>query len=123
MTTSSTEHRLTVRASDEAGHTTDNPSSDDILRMVDALGPKNTYLLIEKFSPSESSFGLDGFAQTATPLPDSDEWAVEYRKGTEHFQAFTKDREKAKAFLVAYNKGDSDWEEQFDWALLMTHDG
>src|SRR3954451_20975159 len=67
-----------LRATNEAGGTYDDPSEKQLRELIDALGPGNAFLIVERLEPGRAGH----FMQTVMGSEDAP-WVLECREGAQ----------------------------------------
>ena len=104
-----------LRATNEAGQTYDDPSSERLFDLISVLDDDNTFVIVDRLSdPSGNSY-----AQTMRSIIDGT-YLVEYQDGSldEHYSCDGVDCTTAHGFISGWAFDVPGWREQVSWSRV-----
>ena len=102
----------TLRATNEAGETYDDPSEFRLLTLLEELGSGNSFLIVERLEPERPN----SFMQALMGADDA-AWILEYREGAQetHHSTSLDSLRAVHAVLIGWAFEMLGWRDGLDW--------
>jgi hypothetical protein len=103
-----------LRVETADGARCDDPPSERLFELLDALCPGNQYLILDRLGAPNDEYYMQVFRE-------DDSFVIEYRDGDagRHYETYTDDVRVAHRILSGWALNDSDWRDVLDFRPWM----